>query len=271
MKIKSMADDGVRLHLVETGNPLGRPVVFIHGLAQSHECWVRQLHAPELQGELRMIAFDLRGHGDSDQPLTQAAYHDPKKWALDVHAVLCATGVVKPCVVAWSYAGRVLNDYLSVFGDAALGALNYVAATSTGDPAGRGPAHALMAATLLQDPPAGQAASDAFLRACFERQPDAAAMDTLRRFNAKTPAAVRKLLVGRQTQYADALNAVKVPVLITHGEQDQISTVAMSQYTHRMIAQSRLSLYPGCGHTPFFEDPQRFNTELLTLTRSITP
>ena len=152
LRIKSLADDGIHLNVRETGNPQGRPVLFIHGFAQSHGSWTRQMDSVALQRDLRMIAFDLRGHGDSDKPLTKEAYHDPKKWALDVQSVIRATGVQRPCVVAWSYGGRVLNDYLSVFGDAELGALNYVAATSTGDRGGQGRSYALIVPMLSDDP-----------------------------------------------------------------------------------------------------------------------
>ena len=36
---------GVNLHVVETGNPRGRPIVFIHGLSQCCLQWSRQLHS----------------------------------------------------------------------------------------------------------------------------------------------------------------------------------------------------------------------------------
>jgi pimeloyl-ACP methyl ester carboxylesterase len=34
---------GVQLHLVEAGNPGGRPVLFIHGFFQCWQAWSRQL------------------------------------------------------------------------------------------------------------------------------------------------------------------------------------------------------------------------------------
>jgi non-heme chloroperoxidase len=271
LTIKSLAEDGTDLYVRETGNPQGRPVLFIHGFSQSHESWTRQMDSVALQHDLRMIAFDLRGHGDSDKPLTQAAYHDPKRWAFDVQSVIRATGVQRPCVVAWSYGGRVLNDYLSVFGDAGLGALNYVAATSTTDKAGHGRSHGLIAPMLSEDAATAEAATGAFLKACFERQPTATELEHMTRYNAKAPVAVRKLLTGRPANYDDTFRRVKVPVLITHGSDDQISALAMSEHTQKMIVHSQLSVYQGSGHSPFFEDPQRFNAELLNLARRTTP
>ncbi|QHJ00223.1 alpha/beta fold hydrolase [Xylophilus rhododendri] len=265
--VTSSASDQVPLAVFESGNPRGRPVIFIHGFAQSHESWMRQLQAPELQGELRLIAFDLRGHGDSGKPLAKEAYHDPRKWAQDLQSVIQASGAAKPTLVAWSYGGRVLNDYLSVFGDGDVGALDYVAATSTGQPFGQGSAARLMGPMLSDDAALVPQADAAFLRACFEKQPGDADFEAMRRFNAQCPVAVRKLLAGRPANYDDTLRRLKVPVLVTHGDRDRISAVAMSEYTVSLVPQARLSLYPGIGHSSFHEDPARFNAELLALAR----
>jgi non-heme chloroperoxidase len=44
MKTHTVAGGGgVRLHVVEAGNPDGRPVLFIHGISQCSLAWSRQL------------------------------------------------------------------------------------------------------------------------------------------------------------------------------------------------------------------------------------
>jgi pimeloyl-ACP methyl ester carboxylesterase len=264
-RVKSAAVDGVELAVYESGNPKGRPVVLVHGFAQSHESWVKQMNSASLQKQLRLIAFDLRGHGHSGKPMTKDAYHDARRWAADLRTVIEATGAEKPSIVAWSYGGRVLNDYLGVYGDADLGALNYVAATSTGERFGLGRSYALLGPMLSDDAAVASRATEAFLRACFEKQPTESEFEDMKRFNAQTPVAVRKLLAGRPAAYDDVLRKLKVRVLVTHGETDQISSVAMSEYTSRLVPNSALSLYPGVGHSPFFEMPDRFNKELLEL------
>ena len=59
---------GTRLHLVETGNPKGHPILFIHGFSQCGLCWSRQLDS-DLAQDHRLVAMDMRGHGLSDKPL----------------------------------------------------------------------------------------------------------------------------------------------------------------------------------------------------------
>jgi pimeloyl-ACP methyl ester carboxylesterase len=43
-------------------------VVLVHGITSSALSWVRV--APRLADETRVIAVDLKGHGDSDRPPT---------------------------------------------------------------------------------------------------------------------------------------------------------------------------------------------------------
>ena len=58
---------GVQLHVVETGNPHGRPIVFIHGASQCWSQWSRQMNS-SLTDDHRLVALDMRGHGLSGKP-----------------------------------------------------------------------------------------------------------------------------------------------------------------------------------------------------------
>lgn len=58
---------GVQLHVVETGNPQGRPILFIHDASQCWLHWSRQMNA-SLADKHRFVALDMRGHGQSDKP-----------------------------------------------------------------------------------------------------------------------------------------------------------------------------------------------------------
>lgn len=51
---------GVQLHLVETGSPTGRPILFIHGFSQCWLAWSRQLSS-DLAADHRLVAMDIRG------------------------------------------------------------------------------------------------------------------------------------------------------------------------------------------------------------------
>ena len=118
---------GVKLHVREWGNPGGPVLLFIHGWSQSDLCWMNQV-CGELTGTFRIVTFDLRGHGLSEKPLGPEHYADGQLWADDVASVIDQTGLEKPILVAWSYGGYIVADYLRAYGDSRIGAINLVGA-----------------------------------------------------------------------------------------------------------------------------------------------
>ena len=74
---------GTHLNVVESGNPTGCPILYIHGVSQCWLQWSRQINS-DLAEDRRLVAMDMRGHGLSDKPL--AGYEDSKMWADDVNA-----------------------------------------------------------------------------------------------------------------------------------------------------------------------------------------
>jgi pimeloyl-ACP methyl ester carboxylesterase len=54
-------DDGGRIHVVSRGE--GQPLVLLHGVCLNSGIWAHQLS--DLSDEMRVIALDLRGHGQS--------------------------------------------------------------------------------------------------------------------------------------------------------------------------------------------------------------
>ena len=129
--------DGVGLHVRTSGTPAGRPILFVHGFAQSLWCWRKQLAAPELQ-HYNLVAFDLRGHGRSDKPGHTGSYQSSTVWADDIATVIGGMALDNPVVVFWSYSGLVLCDYIRHYGCRAISGINLVSArTKVGTPIAR--------------------------------------------------------------------------------------------------------------------------------------
>src|SRR5215211_951537 len=126
--------DGVDISVREWGNPDGRPILFVHGLAQSHLSFLPQF-ASDLATHHRLVAYDLRGHGESAKPLDPSYYNDGRRWADELQAVIDGAGLAKPILVGWSLGGRVLRAYLIQHGDGRIGGLNFVSTRPFEDPA----------------------------------------------------------------------------------------------------------------------------------------
>lgn len=69
--------NGIRLHLVEWGSERDRPLLLVHG-GSAHAHWWAFV-VPALAATHRVLAIDLRGHGDS-------AWADPPNYAIETHA-----------------------------------------------------------------------------------------------------------------------------------------------------------------------------------------
>jgi non-heme chloroperoxidase len=256
---------GLRLHVREWGDPDGPAVLFVHGWSQSQLCWARQLDSPEL-ARFRMVTFDNRGHGMSEQPLEPEHYVDGQLWADDVAAVIEQTGLHRPVLVAWSYGGFVVTDYIRAYGEAGIAGINLAGGAvllkpPTFDHIGPG---FLENAEGACSPDLGTsiAAVRRFLRACTAEPLSDDEWSAALAWNMVVPPEVRGALISRAIESDDVLATLSVPVLVAHGRADTIVLPSMAEHVLEVCATAEASWYDGIGHMPFWEDPQRFNREL---------
>lgn len=80
--------DGIKLHVVEEGDPKKPGILFLHGFPDCHRVWEHQLRA--LARSYHVIAFDMRGCGKSTQPLGRQAWRMDALLP-DIAAVITAT------------------------------------------------------------------------------------------------------------------------------------------------------------------------------------
>jgi non-heme chloroperoxidase len=263
------APDGTRLAVYEWGNPAGPEVLLVHGFAQSHLCFAPQFLSALAQ-RFRLVAYDQRGHGASDQPADAAAYQGSRVWANDLAAVLAAKRLVRPVLVGWSMGGRVIRQYLMTYGDTTIAGINFVASQVIEDPSCRGPA---APKPTPQDQTLAEEieAAIAFVDGCYGRKPTEAEFRRVLAYNMRVPARVRRAIAGWSTPIEptlEALRRVRVPVLITHGRKDTVVLPQAAEMSLAALPHARLSWFDDCGHSPFAEDMPRFNDELLTFVRS---
>lgn len=237
-------------------------ILFLHGYSQSHSCWQHQLEGP-LSREFRLVTYDLRGHGDSDKPDDPAYYQDARRWADELHAVITALDLHRPVIVAWSYAGRNLMDYLSAYGESALGGIVLAGASTSTAPERLGPDAQWLRKMADADPAVATAATRAMLKACFAHPLPEVEFEALLATNQRVPAQIRGYLRGRVSpDYGPVLRALQRPALVIHGEQDTINLPAMAHYSASQLRGAELQLYAGVAHVPFAEAPARFDADM---------
>ena len=255
---------GTRLHVVETGNPQGTPILFIHGFSQCGLCWSRQLDS-DLARDHRLIAMDLRGHGLSDKP--QDAYADSKLWADDVHAVLQELKLKKPILVGWSYGPLVILDYIRHYGDDALGGIHFVSGISK---LGSEAALSVLTPEFLANVP-GLLSADAeeSVRALETLLDLAFASDLtpeerylMLGWSMRVPPHVRQALFARSFDNDDLMPRISKPVLITHSSAETIVKPSAVDEHLAAISTAQVHWTREAGHAPFWDDADGFNKRL---------
>jgi pimeloyl-ACP methyl ester carboxylesterase len=255
--------NGVRLPYVEQGDPLGVPVLLLHGITDSWRSFERVL--PHLPDSIRVFALSQRGHGDADRP---AAGYRPQDFAADLAAFMDALelgpGVIAGHSMGASIAQRFAIDYPGrTLGLVLVGSLitwrghpdfvelwDSVVSTLT-DPIDPGFVREFQESTLARPVP------PAFL-------------ETVVHESLKLPARVWKavLLEGLlEADFSGELAKIQAPALIFWGDQDTLTGGGQEALT-AAIAGSRLVVYPGAGHGLHWEEPERFAADLTAFIKN---
>jgi pimeloyl-ACP methyl ester carboxylesterase len=261
------------LHAREWGDPDGPALLFIHGLSQSDLCWTKQVNGDLAAGH-RIVTFDIRGHGLSEKPSGSEHYADQGLWADDLAAVIEQTGLERPVLVAWSYGGYIVTDFIRAYGEAAIGGINFVGGAVLLSP----PSFDHIGPGLLenaQDMCASElvtniAAIRRFMRASTAQPLDEDDWIRALCWNMVVPPEVRGALIAREIDGDDVLSGISVPVLVTHGRDDAIVLPSMAEHTLDVCKPAVASWYEDIGHMPFWEAAERFDKELAEFVERVS-
>lgn len=266
--------DGLPLNVVTAGRS-GRPaILFVHGIGQSHYSFKRQLDSA-LAEEFFLVAFDLRGHGRSGKPWTAGAYNRPAVWAGDVAAVMAATGIRRPVLVAWSYGTLVAMDFIREQGETALGGLVLTGALGALRPFSPPPADDPNAAQFAQIRELQLSPSLVDNIRASEKMVDWLTATPLpdsdrqifQAISLMLPAYARTGMLERRLNNQDMEDELGLPILLALGQEDSPAMLENGADLAAAHDNIRLAVYAGAGHSVFFEQPQRFNAELQEFAR----
>ena len=255
---------GVQLHVVETGDPSGRPIVFIHGFSQCWLSWSRQLNS-DLADRYRLVAMDLRGHGLSDKP--RDGYANSRLWADDIDAVIQALKLDRPVLCGWSYGPLVILDYVRHHGEEAIGGMTFVGGiTKLGSEEANSVItprfFSLVPGFFSADAEESVASLRSLVHNCLTQKPSAEDLFLMLGYNVSVPPYVRQALLSRSIDNDDLLPTIRKPVLIVHGAQDANVKPAIVDQHKVLLPHAHVQVMPNVGHAPFWDEAAAFNEHL---------
>jgi 3-oxoadipate enol-lactonase len=252
---------GLPFHYVENGSRDALPVVFLHGFPFSHAMWEPQLEAAGKR--FRVIAYDLRGHGDS--------YVGDGQYSIEGHvddliALLDQLQIASCVIVGLSMGGYVTLRAL----ERDPGRFRAAVLCDTRSEADGDETKLKRFASMAAVKTRGSAffaegfVKAVFAPASFDRHP--AAIARIRSIIAATsPLSIAGTLLAlaSRTDTTPSLGNITIPVLIMVGESDATTPPAASRSMHERIPGSELHIIPDAAHMSNLENAHAFNMHLL--------
>lgn len=231
----SRTDDGCTIHWMESGT--GAPVLLIHGFASTlRRNWLETGWIDAIAGAgRRALAYDQRGHGESEKRYDPADYA-PDRLALDAVGVLDAARAERAVVMGYSMGARVALEVALMHRERVLGLVLSGMGAGFRDLGGGsdGENRDLVARALEADDPAGFPAGALFYRTFADQ--------TAQDRRALAACWRRPIRVVA----AEELASLAVPTLIAVGEQDGVA--GDPEPLARGIPGATLTRLPGKNH-----------------------
>jgi pimeloyl-ACP methyl ester carboxylesterase len=254
-------------NLVYTETGAGRPLLLIHGFPLSRKMWDPQL---ALANAARVIAPDLRGHGESEAVPGPYAMD---QLAADGAALLDRLHVTQPVAVCGlSMGGYVAFAFYRQFAARTAGLI--FAATKAGADSAEGKAGREKNAALAQEKGAA-AIAEAMLPKMFAPQTYAAQPAVVAQVKAMmestSVAGVAGALLGMRdrSDSTPTLAQIRVPTLVLHGVDDQLIPAKEGEAIAAGIAGAQLKLIPNAGHLLNLEQPAAFNAAVSDFLKEL--
>jgi non-heme chloroperoxidase len=267
-------EDGTEIFYKDWGS--GDPLVFHHGWPLSADDWDAQMLFFLGKG-YRVIAHDRRGHGRSSQT---SGGHEMDTYAADVIALAAALDLKDAVHIGHSTGGGEVARYVARaeagrVGKAVLiGAVPPVMVKSDANPGGLpvevfdGLRKALVdnRAQFFLDLPSGPFYG-------FNRPGAAASEGVIRNWWRQgmmggANAHYECIKAFSETDFTEDLKAIEVPVLLLHGEDDQIVPIDDSARVGiKLLRNGTLKTYPGLPHGMATTHPDVINADLLAFIR----
>ncbi|GGE12410.1 chloroperoxidase [Aureimonas endophytica] len=270
--------DGVEIFFKDWGPKEAQPIMFHHGWPLSADDWDAQMLF-FLQNGYRVVAHDRRGHGRSAQV---SDGHDMDHYAADASAVAEHLDLRNAVHIGHSTGGGEAARYVAKHGEpqgrvakaVLVSAVPPLMLKTEANPGGLpievfdGLRQALAAnrAQFFLDLPTGPFYG-------FNREGAAVSEGAIRNWwrqgmMGSAKAHYEGIKAFSETDQTEDLKAISVPVLVLHGEDDQIVPIdAAAHRSIKLLRNGQIKTYPGFSHGMLTVNAETLNADLLAFVK----
>lgn len=254
----------IKLHYVESGQ--GMPVVLLHGFPFDHRIWQAQQAA--LSTDYRVIAPDLRGHGQS--PVPEGVY-SMDAMAADVIALLDQLGIEKAVWVGHSMGGYITMAALR-YAPSRFSGMVLVATQPLADTTERRVQR--LESAKLAEKQGSSTIAFSMMGVLFSPTVEGGspmAQGVYEIMVNTPPMGVAGALRGMadRPDSTDTLRKISIPTLVIAGREDQIIKLDIAEQMAANIPAARLVTIEGSGHLPMIEKPDETIAALREFLKSL--
>lgn len=249
----------------------GKPVIFIHGWPLNHEMWEYQFN--ELpKHKIRCIAYDRRGFGKSERPWEGYNYNT---MADDLNDLINQLNLSQIVLVGFSMGGGEIARYIGKYGNDKIEKVIFISSVTpfrlkTPDNPD-GTEKEVFQETinaLHSDRPAFlEDFGKRFYGVSLLNQPVSMALLNWNQtlcLNSSAKATTECVRAFSETDFTDDLKKITVPVLIIHGNDDNIVPINVSgDKTATLIPSAKYIIYEDAPHGLFITEKEKLNNDLI--------
>ncbi len=261
-------NDGVTLRYEEVGS--GKPLVCIPGWSQTAAQWKYQLSG--LSDKYRVIAVDMRGHGESDKPDNG---YTIQRLAKDVQDLLVARNLTDVTLMGHSMGSSVIWSYWQLWGGDRLSKLIFVdqmpmiTADPTWSAQEKEDSGAIFDPASLYDTinklagTDGAKTTEGFIGGMFTKAYSRSEVEWVVKQNLKMPREyAAALLYNHSTQdWRKVIPRITLPTLVVGGRVSVVPWKSQA-WIQKQVNGSTIEIFEeneGGNHFMFMENPDKFN------------
>ena len=263
------AQDGTKLHYKDWGE--GAPVVLIHGWPLSADMWERQAPFLAEQG-LRVVAYDRRGFGRSEQPWEG---YDYDTLADDLATVMDKLDLKAATLVGFSMGGGEVARYLGKHGSARVARAALISSVTpymlNADDNPHG-VHQTVFDGMHDGIQKDRAqffidfAPAFYGNGMIEKKVSAGVLDWFFQVAmlASPKATLACVRAFSETDFRSDLQSLKIPLLVIHGTADKTVPIDVSAHqVKKLVPSATLIEYDGEAHGLTTSAAERVNQDLI--------